>query len=466
MKKNSEPTAGKALKLICVIMALICIILPVASCQNNTQSEDTGKESGEVSESLRETDSETDGQPIESATEALPTEVILFDNGVSEYSLIRPEKASNEFRLLAIEFSKKLIALSSDQKFEYRDDYIHDKNPVRDFEILLGETNRQESTDVYDELSKIEGNCFIIRVINYKVVIAATNVFMMANAVEYFETNCLKADSNGKISLPLDFNYISEIKNDQPATIINSIKGQAVATGELIYTQNNDGNFKVGQGACTDGKYMYLIIENQNLGAGKNHNKDFHTCKIFKVEIATKKLIKVSEPLWIDHGNDCEYNPLTNRIVVTHNAPDRHRVSYINADTLEMVETVSISAFEMYGIAYNKARDRYVIALSHGYNFAIVDTNFKLKKYHMGVDTGNVKQGIDADDDYIYMLQFNKNVIVVYDWDGNYVRQIELSGFSNEPEALFHIGSQLYMTCYRSGGKGVSVYKLNLSEAK
>ena len=197
MKKNSEPTAGKALKLICVIMALICMILPVASCQNNTPSEDTGKGPGEVSESLRETDSETDGQPTESATEALPTEVILFDNGVSEYSLIRPEKASNEIKSLAVEFCKKLIALSSDQKFEFHEDFIYDKNPVRDFEILLGETNRQESTDVYDELSKIEGNCFIIRVVNYKVVIAATNVYMMANAIEYFETNCLKADSNG-----------------------------------------------------------------------------------------------------------------------------------------------------------------------------------------------------------------------------------------------------------------------------
>jgi len=54
----------------------------------------------------------------------------------------------------------------------------------------------------------------------------------------------------------------------------------------------------------------------------------------------------------------------------------------------------------------------------------ITDSDFKvLKAYHRSDKTGYTAQGMGSDDDFIYfpMSGHKDNILVVYDWNGNYV---------------------------------------------
>ena len=226
-----------------------------------------------------------------------------------------------------------------------------------------------------------------------------------------------------------------------------------------VYRMYPDGDYNITQGACTDGKYIYMLLENQNEnGGGKDVD---HHCKVVKIDAATMKEVARSEPLAIDHGNDITYNSKTKQLVVIHNQPNRDKISFVDPEKLVLLDTISHSELQMYAIAYNAEKDQYVIGLSFGYDFAIVDSEFNVIQKHTGVVTGYTKQNFDWDGKYIYMLQFKENCAVIYDWDGNHIRTVMIE-MTEEPEAIFHIGGQFYVTSYISGRKGGRIYKLDL----
>ncbi|MGI6168025.1 MAG: YncE family protein [Eubacteriales bacterium] len=241
----------------------------------------------------------------------------------------------------------------------------------------------------------------------------------------------------------------------EPSAYISADKENTV-TLKHIMNINSIGNHNVLQGACTDGKYAYVILENQKV--------DPHLCIIRKIELETWKVVADSQPLAIDHGNDICYNSKTGMLVVSHNAPDRTKVSFINPDTLEVTETIKID-YEIYSITYNPKLDRYALGISHGYNFVIVDSNFKYvgKKIIAGKNTGFTKQGMDSDSKYIYFVQSWENCIVVYDWEGNHIKTINFEDkIKHESEAIFHFGESFYITFnvdYKTYG---ALYKVDI----
>ncbi len=239
------------------------------------------------------------------------------------------------------------------------------------------------------------------------------------------------------------------------------IKAKLKKVGMVPY----DGDFGVAQGACTDGKYIYVILENQKVDGEGGYQKNDHYGKIFKVDPATMKIVAKSEPLLIDHGNDVTYNPKTKQLIVVHNAPNRKKLSFVDPETLTVTDTLTHSELEMYAIAYNEKTDQYVVGLSHGYDFAILDNQFNLVQKFSGKVTGYTKQNFDCDEKYIYMLQYNSNTIQVYDWDGNFVREIALN-YIEEPESLLHIGSQFYYTTYMGGKNGGRILTIEFQEDK
>lgn len=237
-------------------------------------------------------------------------------------------------------------------------------------------------------------------------------------------------------------------------------EGDIVAKVTVLQNLRNDGDFGVAQGACTDGTYIYVLLENQNVSEEGGYSKNPHYCKIFKIDPATMETVQVSEPLLIDHGNDVTYNSKTGLLVVSHNAPNRKYLSTINPETLELVETITDNELDMYAIAYNATRDKYVIGISHGYDFAIADGDLNVEQTFVGEVTNYTKQGVECDDDYIYFLHYNSNAIIVYDWDGNYIRTIRVAWMNNEPEDIFILDGQFYMTSYIGAKSGAQIFSM------
>ena len=203
-------------------------------------------------------------------------------------------------------------------------------------------------------------------------------------------------------------------------------------------------HYRVQQGSCTDGAYGYFALESQT----------DHKCCIMKVNLADWTVVESKYFIDIDHGNDLTYNSKTNQIIAIHNKPNYNMISFIDPDTLEVVETKKLD-IRMYCIAYCEERDQYVVGISGGYQHVILDSNFNVVDFVMGLDTGLVKQGVDCDDKYIYFPQCAENnsvnQIVVYDWEGNFVNTIRISAFQ-EVESLFHVGDDFYIAFNAAGG--------------
>lgn len=246
-----------------------------------------------------------------------------------------------------------------------------------------------------------------------------------------------------------------------PAEQLGTYPGKVVAKVEPIAYVPADGDFNIGQGGCTDGKYFYIVLENQKVDGEGGYHKNSHFSKIFKLDVKTLELVQVSEPLPIDHGNDLTYNSRKGLLVVSHNQPNFKYLSFINPETLEIVETVKDNALMMYAVAYHAKTDRYAVGISNGYDLGVLDGELKFLNRYDGVNTGYIKQGIDCDDNYIYFLQFRKNCIVLYDWEGHHLRTIDIEGTAEESEAMFFVDGQCYMNSYVADRQGSRLYKMD-----
>lgn len=224
---------------------------------------------------------------------------------------------------------------------------------------------------------------------------------------------------------------------------------------EMVHIESHlEGDVGLGayspvQGACTDGKYAYFVFVSGGVST------------ISKYDINTWEYVRKEQFINMGHSNDMTYNSDKGYIVVANNAPYYDVVTLIDPDTLAPIKDVQLKE-DIYSIAYNAKRKCYVVGLSGGYDFALLDSDFKVTKKFTGVKTGYTRQGCDCDDDYIYFVQSGgNNVLVVYDYSGNLVTQIPLAS-SDEVENLFHVGSVYYTSLYYYG---VKLYRLGFSDS-
>jgi hypothetical protein len=261
----------------------------------------------------------------------------------------------------------------------------------------------------------------------------------------------------GTFTVPANLSVTSPAEPQTPANTIHIGGKYTLKTATLFAEIAKDGNYKVMQGAATDGTYLYYCIENQALAA--------HESYIYKIEIATGKVVKRSKSLQLDHSNDMTYNPVRGQLVVVHNAPNRKLVSFVDATTLEKIETINIGR-EIFCMAYNEKRDQYVIGLSGGQSFCVVDSNFEfVREYAPVPSTGYTTQGMTCDDNFLYFAQSGANVVVVYDWDGYQVAIVPIEFTNIETENICIVGNDMYIGFYRSGNGGL-VYKTKLTVLK
>lgn len=214
--------------------------------------------------------------------------------------------------------------------------------------------------------------------------------------------------------------------------------------------------YKVMQGCCTDGTYMYAVLEKKKQDVDGEVRS---LCRIVKVQLDTWEVVAISEPLKLDHGNGATYNGKTNEIVVTNCQFDPKMISIVDPETLTVTRTVKLSR-KVRGIAYNPEKDQYAVAISGSSDIAIYDANFKELDYYKCEAPGLGNQSISWDGRYLYMTYTGalksktrgSEIICCYDWNGNFCGVFRLFTFL-ELESSFHVNGETYVSFYNDGGK-------------
>lgn len=242
------------------------------------------------------------------------------------------------------------------------------------------------------------------------------------------------------------------------------------------------------QGGCSDGEYLYygfnvkLINEDGTIGPQIGLfiiccHFDSNQNLIIDCIRSDKDNGKLSE---LDHVNDMTYNNRTSQIVVACGQDNKQTVCLINADYLRGTNN-TLSFTKRYiscrtsTIAYNKTLNQYVVNVTNSEShLCFLDSNFNLVKQCnteqlMGLLNFG-RQSLYCDDNYIYSLYYItpipfdnsdqsqikiQNVIIIFDWNGNKVKEINLSfdrqkrnenSIDNyEGENLFMMGDKIYL---------------------
>lgn len=323
------------------------------------------------------------------------------------------------------------------------------------FEILIGDTDREETARVK---KKLQPNTFAVCTVNQKLVVVGYDDNMTVEALyfimeHYAEVMAVSPDDT---AVPDNFYYISKPFAATPANTLKAGERYTLKNAALVAEIAAMGMYSVMQGGTTDGKYLYYCLENQMLEA--------HESYILKVDPKTGKIVKRSASLQLDHSNDMTYNAKLNQLLVVHNAPNRRLVSFVDADTLEKVNTIKLD-YEIFCMAYNERRDEYCIGISGGQTFAVVDAEFKLlRRYNIGAGTGYTTQGMTCDENYLYFAQSGANVVVVYDWEGNQIDIVPIEFTNLETENISVIGNDVYIGFYTGRAGGGCVYKTSFTK--
>ena len=379
----------------------------------------------------------------------------LIVDGRSVYKLLRAEEAISTTVSNVIALHKNIEKYTS-VKFNITTDLTR-KGAEADNsqpEILIGETNRRATQEL---LADLPPHSYGIRVTEDKVIIVGTSENMTAHALYAFENQFLlnkEYTGKGYLRLPIgtEIIYTSETLDDFMTIMRSNQPIAAYVKNDRRLSERN--GFTAAQGAATDGTYFYNVL--------KKKVGEVETDIIVKSRYADFSEVLVSKEMPLDHANDMTYDSKRNLLVIPNMLGKI--ITRIDPETLTVHSQVDAPLpGTPWAIAYNAARDSYVVAA--GGRLCITDENFKPKTSFPTVSSSKkqVGQGMDADDHFIYMPLSpsseeggNKyNVIMVYDWDGNFVREIPLE-VTIETETILHFEDQYYMNFNVSGGGRVS----------
>ena len=280
------------------------------------------------------------------------------------------------------------------------------------------------------------------------------------------------------------------------------------------------------QGGCTDGTYYYQSLVYQASSSSEGENDHAY---IIKIDMATGEIVQCSGQLKLHHANDFTYNKDLDCLVMLHNLPYNKRISFIDKDDLTIInpnslnitfgdgvqiyadetgneyittshkEEVTKSIFgyvywrgyedvenNLFAMEYNSYHQKYVVGISGGDSFRIYNKDFSDPNAYTTAYVPNeisinyTRQGVAADDSYIYFIFFNENsgdetypnhIITVYDWNGNYVTtskindtSIPVGGNSYEPENVTIYNNVMYISCQNKKIYKVAEMEINTSE--
>ena len=201
--------------------------------------------------------------------------------------------------------------------------------------------------------------------------------------------------------------------------------------------------YKVNQGICTDGKYIYSIFE----------RKKPHKCKIRKFTF-DNKTIKTSKALNIGHGNDITYKD--GWLYITHSRSG-NIVHTVNAKTLEKGSDIPISIPKKVGKnpSFNgiaATKDGFALKLMGSSKIVMFDEHFAYKRAFKLKRKFIVSQGMEWHDNKLYRVYSNyqksQNKVAVFDMKGNLLKLYKIK-VKGEAEGIFFCKGKFYMSIYR-----------------
>lgn len=211
-----------------------------------------------------------------------------------------------------------------------------------------------------------------------------------------------------------------------------------------------EGSIVVGQGACSDGTFFYIV----------NRNAVDTGAVVYKYRLSDFSLVGQTAQFKGGHCNDMTFDNANNRVVLAHGQSEGRILTMIDAATMKLIGNVNIPVGSG-AISYNANKKQYAISQA-GATLYITDSDFKvLRSYTRSDNTGYTAQGMGSDDDYIYfpMSGPKDNILVVYDWNGNYVRTITVNT-TMESESLFFVNGTYYINFYKGHNQGSELYRL------
>lgn len=201
--------------------------------------------------------------------------------------------------------------------------------------------------------------------------------------------------------------------------------------------------YKVNQGICTDGTYIYSIFE----------RKKSQECRIRKFTF-DNKTIMVSKPLRIGHGNDITYKDGWLYITHSRGSDVIHRV---NANTLKCGENIRINIPQKIskkpcfnGIA--ATHNGFVLKMMGRQRIIQFDSNWKYERSFKLRQKFVVSQGMEWHNGRLYRVYSNyqksQNKVAVFDSKGNLVKLYIIKA-KGEAEGIFFSNGKFYLSIYR-----------------
>ncbi len=398
------------------------------------------------------------GEPA--STEPLTTEnpdadgLLLIEGKETRFTVIRPDVASDAVVEGAVAV-KAAIAGITGTPCAIDSDWIKgEKAPVSTdtYEILIGKTNRTETEQAKNDLPEYG---YVIKAVGNKVVILGTGDEMTAKACSTFIEKFLSGGtSEGRIVFRAEDSIREEAERWGLADYISSGTAFKVALTEVIYARP-EGDYKVAQGAASDGTYAYFILRTSQDG----------DAVVAKYTLDTGKFVAKSEPFHVFHGNDMTFDTGKNLIIVAHGSSEGKILTTVDPDTLKVVTQTLDIPVGSGAITYNSAEDLYAISQG-GKTLHIVSSDYKLiRSYSRTPTSGYTAQGMGSDDRFVYfpMSGSSDNILMTYTWKGEYVTDVHLPT-TNESESMFWVNGTYYVNFYQSGG-GAHLYRLDVYPA-
>ncbi len=314
-------------------------------------------------------------------------------------------------------------------------------------EILIGDAGRKESRQ---SLSLISGDGYIVKVVDRKLVIAGTNVAWTAIALYDFQEKVLDNPDyrmNNTFVIPLNFSMKYETKDPQLLAYLLNRGFYFSLSHQFVVSCPAEGKLNTGQGAAGGGNHFYFALK----------NSDDSSAKVFKYDISNLKSVGSTEAFNGGHANDLTYNPESNCLYLAHGKSQGTTLTIISCNDMKVVKDITIPV-GAGAITYNASKKKYAVSQG-GTTLNFLDESFQaIESFVREAVEGYTAQGMGSDDSYIYFPMSGKgeNIIVVYDWSGEYVTTLTLS-IASESESLFYTNGKYYVSFVSAGA---SLYEL------
>ena len=199
----------------------------------------------------------------EDQTVITQTEIKFLNGYDSLFQVVYPASADIQIRKIAMATRRQLELL-----LQAPVTVVPDNKPKTKYEILIGETNRKESKEVFSQIRGYRKNCandYIVTVKNTKVCLAATSYVSLKRAVDYFTKTYFISDQS---AVPTDLNVVS-----RPMLRNFTIKGIPVSK-YVIRTEKYPSI--LGRRAATDLAEFFIVNGGINIKVANDQKTTEH----------------------------------------------------------------------------------------------------------------------------------------------------------------------------------------------